>query len=63
MAKRRRCKDKLPHHEHEWGQQMDTAASVKSGVFSVVDYGGGRLRHIPQTFWCPGRSESDEEKQ
>jgi hypothetical protein len=62
VAKRRRCKDKLPHHEHEWGQQSDVQSNVKSGIFSVVDYGGGRLRHVPQTFWCPG-IETTEEKQ
>jgi hypothetical protein len=59
VAKRRRCKDKVSHDGHDWGQQSDGGdnSSIKAGVATVVSFGGGRsrMRAIPQNFWCPGR--------
>lgn len=63
MAKRRRCKDKHLHDGHEWGHQTDSQATIKSGIFLVVERGGSRSRRVPQTYWCPGRSEPEGEKQ
>lgn len=60
MAKRRRCKDKLPHPEHEWGAQTDGHSNGQTLAIATIYLAAGRVRKVAQTYWCPGRKEEVE---
>lgn len=57
MAKRRRCKDKLAHHEHEWNSDP---SGMKSAI--VLTGPGGRPRAVLQNYWCPGIKPAEKEQ-
>jgi hypothetical protein len=58
MAKRRRCRDKLPHHEHEWGQGANgrkTYVALQASGFAGIQ------AKVPQ-YWCPGVTAMKEQE-
>lgn len=56
MPKRRRCKDRLPHHEHEWGGDLDGKRN-----FITTPGRSNRSRTVSTTYWCPGRRKEDDQ--